>query len=136
MRKGPNFDRLARGIVLELGRDMEAIGEVIADEAQGLIMTGSSSGRKTKKHIHVASQPGEPPNNDTGGLHGNIEVNQVAPLKVEVSSNAQYAKALEFGTSKMAARPYFQPARQATKAEVRQLAAKAVNRAIRKYTRS
>ena len=120
------------GMVREVGKALVAAGGLIEDEAKGLIMAGSASGRSGGKHQHVPSKPGEAPNNDLGGLHGNIETNQVAPLVVEVSSNADYAAALEFGTSKMAARPYFQPARDAKKKEAIQLVRQAVNRAIRK----
>jgi HK97 gp10 family phage protein len=43
---------------------------------------------------------------------------QTGPLSVEVSSNAEYAAALEFGTSKMAERPYMRPATQRKRAAV------------------
>jgi HK97 gp10 family phage protein len=52
----------------------------------------------------------------------------VGPLKVEVSSNAPYAAALEFGTSKMLPRPYMQPATSRRRREVVELVRGAVTR--------
>ena len=84
---------------------LQAAGEEIQVEAQISITNGAVSGKN-----HVPSKPGEPPNQDTGALANNIETNLVAPLHVQVSSNAPYAAHLEFGTSKMAERPYMRPA--------------------------
>lgn len=114
-------------MVREVGKALFAGGEAIQVEAQILITAGSVSGKK-----HLPSAPGDPPNNDTGTLAGNIETNQIAPLVVEVSSNAPYAAALEFGTSKMAARPYMQPARDAKRKEVEQLVRRAVDRVVKR----
>lgn len=113
-------------MVREVGRALFAAGEMIQVEAQISITAGAVSGKK-----HVASAPGEAPNNDTGTLAGAIETNQVAPLVVEVSSNAPYAAALEFGTSRMESRPYMQPARDAKRREVEQLVRRAVDRAVK-----
>ena len=85
--------------------------ERVVVEARRLIVTGSVTGAG-----HVPSRPGEPPNNNWGTLAGNIEDRLVAWDVAEVSSNAPYAAFLEmeFGTSKMAARPYMAPARDNT----------------------
>lgn len=115
-----------QAMVRDVGKALFAAGEMIQVEAQISITAGAVSGKG-----HVPSAPGEPPNNDTGVLANNIETNQVAPLIVEVSSNAPYAAPLEFGTSKMAARPYMAPARDAKRAEVVQLVRQAVDRAVK-----
>ena len=115
------------GMVRDVGKALFAAGEAIQVEAQISITTGAVSGKK-----HVASQPGEAPNNDTGVLANNIETHQIAPLVVEVSSNADYAAPLEFGTSKMSARPYMAPARDAKRKEVTQLVRHAVDRAVKR----
>lgn len=96
-----------------VGRALVTAGGTIKAEASRLITTGAVSGKN-----HVPSAPGEPPNEQTGNLRTNITVEQVAPLRVLVSSNARYAAALEYGTSKMAARPYMGPAARAKKPEV------------------
>lgn len=112
--------------VREVGRALLAGGEIIRAEADHSISEGSISGRG-----HVPSKPGEPPNRDTGTLQAHIETTQPAPLRVEVSSNAPYAVALEVGTSKMAPRPYMGPASRRKKKEVIALVKGAVDRAIK-----
>lgn len=103
---------------------------VAADEgkahAQRLITEGSVSGKG-----HVPSRPGEPPNNDTGVLRSHIEATQPAPLVAEIRSEAPYAAALEFGTSKMAARPYMAPTREALRGRVNDLVSQAIDATIK-----
>lgn len=96
--------------VLFVGSDM------IRAEAFQSISRGSVSGAG-----HVPSAPGEPPNRDTGVLQANIENAMKSPLLAEVSSNAPYAAALEFGSSRMAARPYMRPARDKKAPEIQRL---------------
>ena len=109
-----------------VGQALYAGGEEIRAEAAHLITEGAVSGKN-----HVPSLPGEPPNEDTGVLRTNIETTQPAPLRVEVSSNAPYAVALEVGTSKMAARPYMAPATERKRKEVVALVGQAVSRATK-----
>lgn len=109
-----------------VGQALLAGGEEIRAEAAHLITEGAVSGKN-----HVPSLPGEPPNEDTGVLRTNIETTQPAPLRVEVSSNAPYAVALEVGTSKMAARPYMAPATERKRKEVVALVGQAVSRATK-----
>jgi hypothetical protein len=103
---------------------------VAADEmkahAQHLITAGSISGKG-----HIASLPGQPPNADTHILDTNIESYQPAPLVAEVRSEAPYAAAMEFGTSKIAARPYMAPTREAKRGRVKELVEEAINATIR-----
>ena len=114
-----------------VGRALYAAGDLIATEAHISITRGSASGRKKGKHKHVPSKPGEPPNNDTGVLARGIETVQLAPLVVEVSSNAPYSNALEFGTSKMAARPFMRPARDQNAEKARRIVIAGINRLLR-----
>ena len=138
--------------VRKVGAALFAGGQMIQVEAQRSITEGSVSGKG-----HVPSLPGEPPNQDTGVLANNIETASVGPLKVEVSSNAPYAAALEkgskrkagvgarsfsaesgkfgpirveFGDSKTAARPYMTPAMNKKRKEVVQLVRRAVSEAV------
>jgi hypothetical protein len=101
----------------------------LAVDASLLITTGASSSP------HIASAPGEPPNEEFGVLARNIEATSTGPLKAETSSNAPYAAALEFGTQSgnLAERPYMRPAsaaRRATGTAAKRCAA-AVNKVIR-----
>lgn len=111
--------------IRRVGAALQAAGELIQREAQISITTGAVSGKN-----HVPSAPGSPPNQDTGVLANNIETVQTGPLKVEVSSNAPYAAPLEFGTSKMAERPYMRPAVAKKRGEAVQLVRRAVDAAI------
>jgi HK97 gp10 family phage protein len=110
-----------------VGRALFAGGEAIKAEAQHLITQGAVSGKN-----HVPSKPGEPPNEDTGELRRGITVTQIGPLHVRVASNAPYSGHLEFGTSKMAARPFMGPAARARRKEVVALVRKAVSVATRR----
>ncbi|GGC23009.1 hypothetical protein GCM10011371_08370 [Novosphingobium marinum] len=92
---------------------MEA-ADLVKSDAHHLISRGSVEGRN-----HAPSKPGEPPNRETGTLQAHIEVTQPKPLVSRVASEASYAAALEFGTSKMAARPYMRPARDRKREEAR-----------------
>lgn len=126
--RAANIRRLAGPeMVRRVGAALFAGGQGIQVEAQISITNGAVSGKG-----HVPSRPGEPPNQDTGVLGNNIETVQVAPLRVEVSSNAQYAAALEYGTSKMAERPYMRPAVAKQRGEVVAL----VRRAVASVTKS
>lgn len=118
--------KLTRDTERFVGKALFAGGESIQIEAQLSITQGAVSGKN-----HVPSKPGEPPNQDTGVLSGNIETVQKGPLLVEVSSNAPYSTPLEFGTSKMAARPFMRPARDKKRAEVVALVERAVSQAVR-----
>lgn len=72
-------------------------------------MRQQSQGRRYGNH--VASKPGDPPNIDTGRLVNSIkwEVDENA-LSAVVGTNLEYGTHLEFGTTKMAARPWLGPA--------------------------
>ena len=117
---GPGMER-------EVGAALYAGGNRIQVAAQISITSGAVSGKN-----HVPSAPGQPPNQDTGVLANNIETVQKAPLLVEVSSNAPYSTPLEFGTSRMAARPFMAPARDAERAEVEKLVVAAVKRVVKR----
>jgi HK97 gp10 family phage protein len=114
-----------------LGAALFDIGEDVKDAMQGSIMSGSAAGQSGGKHQHVRSKPGEPPQNEFGTLHNNIEVTQPADDEVIVASNAAHSVPLEFGTSKMAARPFARPARDKNRRPGRKKMAAAVNQIIK-----
>lgn len=109
-----------------LGAALREAGEMISTYAQKSITTGAVSGKG-----HIPSRPGEPPSNDSGVLASNIEVTQPEIDEVVISSNAPYAVALETGTSRMEARPYFRPARDAKKREARKRFAEQVDKIVK-----
>lgn len=110
-------------MVREVGKAVYAAADYLSTEAALSITAGAVSGKN-----HVVSAPGEPPNEDTGGLSRSIRTDQTGPMKAETSANAPYAVPLEFGTSKMAARPFMGPAAQKTRPIAQKLVAAAVKR--------
>lgn len=64
--------------------------------------------------MHQASAPGDPPAIDTGNLVNSIhnEPGKEGEMKSVVYIDAEYAGYLEYGTTRMAARPYVAPAVQ------------------------
>lgn len=111
------------------------LANIVRGTAQGVrlnaiksIQRGPKTGRSYKrgKKTHIASAPGQPPANDFGGLANAIEAdikgkNAVVGIrggkktkptneKKKSVTIEDYAIALEFGTQKMAARPFLFPA--------------------------
>ena len=79
-------------------------------------LSGKRTGRVYRvpgtKKTYVASAPGEPPAVATGQLRSSIKYRIVGELQVlrgEVGSELKKAPMLEFGTRKMAARPFLKP---------------------------
>ena len=98
--------------------------QLIRGEAIKSIQTGPKSGRIYDKYnprrTHRASAPGQAPASDTGNLVRNIVVKQENPDLVKVESNAIYSSFLEFGTSKMLARPFLFPATERSRKKIAQ----------------
>lgn len=109
-----------------LGGALKEAGDLIGTYAQKLITTGAQSGKG-----HVVSAPNTPPNNEFGDLANGFEVLQPSPLEVVVQATAAHSVPLEFGTSKMASRPFFRPAREAKKKEARAKFAKTVDQIVK-----
>ena len=80
---------------------------------------------------HVAAAPGESPNVDNGKLIESIAVEKSADMTYFVGSELKYAKYLEFGTSKMLARPWLQPAIRANRNALIDNIEKAVDLAVK-----
>lgn len=60
--------------------------------------------------VHQASAPGETPAIDYGFLVNSIEASLLDSNTAQVTTNSEAAPALEFGTGRMAARPFMRPA--------------------------
>lgn len=58
---------------------------------------------------HTASQPGYPPNIDTGALIGSMHWEKVGELTYQVMDGVLYGLHLEEGTSTIQPRPFVQP---------------------------
>lgn len=106
--------------------------DAVRAEAHVSISRGSASGQVAgSKHKHVASRPGEPPHREFGDLQAGLSVDMPEPYVAQVTSNAGHSKSLEFGTSKMAARPFMRPARDKLKDKVRSNLATNINRILK-----
>jgi HK97 gp10 family phage protein len=114
-------------LVREAGRVVYVAADFIRTEAALSITQGSTSGAG-----HIPSLPGEPPNRDTGQLDTSIIVQRKGRISAQVIAQAPYSTFLEFGTSKMAERPFMRPAAKKGKG----LMTKLIQQAITKVNRS
>ena len=75
-------------------------------------MTGPKSGRGYRRgnRTHQASAPGEAPAVDTGLLINSIQTAEEGDLRAVLGVGAEYGIWLEFGTRRMAPRPFLGPA--------------------------
>ncbi len=110
---------------------MFAGGQVVAGYAKISIQAGNKTG-KVYQHgnvSHQASAPGQAPATDTGMLVNSIGVRRGDQAAIVVVA-ARYGRDLEFGTSRMAARPYLRPALDLHQAEVLQAIAASLSRSL------
>jgi HK97 gp10 family phage protein len=110
------------------GTALELRGDVIKR-----INRGPASGRVYQKYnprrTHQASAPGQAPASDTGRLANSIFFDTRGPLTAVVGSNVVYALYLEYGTTRMAARPFFRPAVEAIRPKLQSRLEAAVRKA-------
>lgn len=84
----------------------EAVKSIVQNPRRGAEVV-----RYNPKRTVRTSAEGDPPAQDSGNLANLVSVEVRSDnLSGKVISNADYSKALEYGTSKMAARPFMQPA--------------------------
>ena len=133
-----NTDALKKQIAKRLTAEAEneikarlfSSANLVEAEAKQSIQRGVKSGRiyKRRSVVHQASAPGEPPASDTGFLVSNITKTAVeksgTELSISIESKAPYSKFLEFGTRKMSARPFLQPALEKNRNKIKSKFAK------------
>lgn len=127
----------AGNIAEEIARDIDKLEQELAyrivDEARELMDSSTPSGRLYRRgnfrrgmsrglrlmgrraqgrgvRIHRASAPGQPPAEDTGKLYREITVRRLSSGNYRVRFGAHYAGFLEFGTGRIAPRPFVMPA--------------------------
>jgi HK97 gp10 family phage protein len=84
--------------------------QLVHDEAVRTMMHDPKSGRHYSGNPNRSSAPGESPARQTGRLISMIETRYEVPrLAAIVNAGASYAPGLEFGTEKMAPRPFMRP---------------------------
>lgn len=128
---------IRQNVADEINKAAFASAQKIASEAKRSLNDGNKSGRLyTRRSVsHRASAPGEAPATDTGRLVNSI----VATFKgageaftIAGRGLAKYAPLLEFGTSKIAPRPFMLPALEKSKAWITARFNDAVRRGIEK----
>ena len=137
-------DRLRRRLAALPGAVAKPVREAIATSAKQIesemqrSMRGPKTGRiyKRKSVTHRASAPDEAPAVDTGILRSSLAVKVDADglgasIGVHDVTRVKYARHLEYGTQKMAARPFIFPAFEKHKSKSRARIAEAVNAALR-----
>ena len=107
-----NIQSVKSDLDREVSRAVRATAQAIREDAIKSIAAHQSQGREYTRGgvTHKASKAGHAPNQDRGTLTRNIRVTMNDDLTADVTSNAPYSEALEFGTTNMQARPFMTPA--------------------------
>lgn len=105
-RLNPAFERR----IMEAAEATLDYGGLITRNALIETLNSGSPGRgrvyQRGSVTHQASAPGDVPAIDTGRLIGSINIARIGPMRVRVGTNVKYAYSLEFGTRRVAARPW------------------------------
>lgn len=149
--------RLSDDVQRAVAQSLEAGAALIANDAKRSIAQGPKTGRvyeyyyRTNKTTggvfpvekrgvpHQASAPGEPPATDHGRLVGSI-VSDAIDSKGEglvaiVEAQTEYAKYLEYGTKKMAPRPFMLPAFERNRQRIADLIRLSIATAASRFAR-
>ncbi|WP_303758350.1 HK97 gp10 family phage protein [Sphingobium yanoikuyae] len=110
----------------EVGKAIYVAADYLSTEAALSITNGAVSGKN-----HVASAPGDPPNADTHDLDRSIHTERESQLVALTVADSDHAAAMEFGTSRVAARPYMQPAAAKTRPKAQRLVQAAVRHVVK-----
>ena len=106
--------RLSGDLREEAGKAVLATAVEMRADIVKSIQRGPASGVTYEKYkprrTHTASAPGQPPMSDTGYLANRITFDRLGDLTAVVGTKVDYAVHLEYGTERMAARPFFRPA--------------------------
>ena len=126
VRRNSRYDAAVKDYTDDMRQLVGRAANLVRNTAVTSINQGAKSGvvyeLYNPRRTHRASAPGEPPATDTGYLVSNIFTNiDTDGLGASVESRAEYSSYLEFGTQKMAARPFMQPALEENKPRIRRL---------------
>jgi HK97 gp10 family phage protein len=122
----PDWAGLVRAQQAAVEEAIRVGATLVANDARRAVARGPKTGRLYQRGgvTHQASAPGEAPATDTGRLVSSIvadvERTPNGPVGVVVARTA-YATYLEFGTRRMAPRPFMLPAFERNRARVREL---------------
>ena len=117
-----------------IAREINAGALAVHGEMVRAIQSGPKTGRVyTRRGVrHQASAPGEAPATDTGSLFGSLAIEPDPDgLGTKVLARSIYAMWLEFGTRRVAARPFFQRSFERHKKPIRRAIAAAVKAVLK-----
>lgn len=136
------LDRAMKGVPEAIDKELKitlfSCAKHVEGEAKKSITAGGKTGRIYQRRTvtHQASAPGEAPASDTGRLVNSINSylngSKLESFVVAGRGLVKYAAMLEFGTRKMAARPFMFPALEKSKDWIRERLAAAVRKAAAK----
>lgn len=123
-----------QAVASEIDKAVFASAQKVVTEAKTSIANGQKTGRVYRRRTvtHRASAPGEAPASDTGRLVNSITAYPAKAgeaVAVAGRGSVKYARMLEFGTTKISARPFMLPAMEKSRAWIRERLAKAVRKA-------
>ena len=126
VRRKPRYKQAIRSMEADVRSVIGRAANLVRNTAIESIQRGSKTGivyvKQNPNRTHQSSAPGEAPATDTGFLVSNIVVTiDTDGMGANVESRAEYSKALEFGTSEMAARPFLIPALNENRGKIRDL---------------
>ena len=118
------FPELGRMLPERFNRGMDAMAEDGLNHAKLLMNDSPASGRTYKRpggKTHTASSPGNAPRPDTGALINSLRWERRGRSEMDrvLIASAEHGYYLEYGTEKMAARPFFRPTANHLRADVR-----------------
>lgn len=109
-----HIPKVRQSVRREIGRAVDTTIHAIQAKAQAAIQNPPKTGRVYEKYRprrrHQASAPGEAPATDLGTLANSISAEMTGEMSGTVTVHAEYGPHLEYGTVKMAARPFLGPA--------------------------
>lgn len=140
--------RRALEVETDAKRSVQGGGKTGKTYKRSEIKRGRGKNRKVVGYkFHRASAPGEAPATDTGRLVSNIstlvaldgmeaEIGVFGKIVDDEGEARNYARDLEFGTTKMAARPFLQPALEKNKEKIVRTVNDAIKRALKNVSDS
>jgi HK97 gp10 family phage protein len=116
-----NTGAVAQAVTDEVNKALYASALHVEGVAKKSILNGEKSGRVYKRRTvtHQASAPGEAPASDTGRLVNSfssyLDSSALTSFVIAGRGTVKYATMLEFGTSRIAPRPFMTPALEQSK---------------------
>lgn len=138
--RGRKIKKLSELSRKELQQSLEKSALVIQGNARRSISRGQRRGEPYTRYGPTrsgrASAPGEFPKSDLGGLVESINFStDKKKMRVRVGTNLDYGEHLEFGTTKMDARPWLGPTVRDARKRIDKMQLAANKRAVRQIKR-